>query len=67
MKQDAKVTHQSNAINAENGMEAALEFSPEGGKNAASVSGAVAGREALRSMALDREPKRKKSELTTGD
>lgn len=66
MKQDANVTHQSNRINKENGTEIVKEDNGPGGNNVASVNADIAGREALRSMEMNEEERRKPSELTTG-
>jgi len=66
MKNDASITHQENEINEENGTESVLSDTDRAGRNAAAVSGQVAGKEALRSMAMNEEAKRKKTDLTTG-
>jgi|GEM_PF-2742795 len=67
MKQDAKITHIENGMNKFSGTEDAMEEANFQGSNAASVNARTAGKEALRSMQLNTENIRKKSELTTGD
>ena len=67
MKFDAKVTHEENEQNRMSGTETALDDKGPGGRNVVSRNEGVAGKEALRSMALNETDKRKLTDLETGD
>jgi hypothetical protein len=66
MKNDAGITHEENREHMISGTEPALDGKGPGGKNVASVNEEVAGKEAIRSMELNTDEKRKRTELTTG-
>jgi hypothetical protein len=67
MKTDAKITHAENELHRMSATEVALDDRGEGGNNVASVNKETAGKEALRSMALNETDKRKLTDLETGD
>jgi len=67
MRNDANITHEENELHRMSGTEIALDDSGAGGRNVASVNKDTAGKEALRSMALNETDKRKLTDLATGD
>ncbi len=67
MKNDANITHEENVRNRMSGTEIALDDRGPGVGNVASVNKETAGKEALRSMALNETNKRKLTDLETGD
>ncbi|HZG56870.1 hypothetical protein [Paenibacillus sp.] len=67
MKNDANVTHQENEMHRMSATEVALDDRGPGVGNVASVNKETAGKEALRSMALNETDKRKLTDLETGD
>jgi hypothetical protein len=66
MRNDGSTTHKQNRENMISGTEPALDGKGPGGANVASVNEEVAGKEAVRSMELNTDEKRKRTELTTG-
>lgn len=67
MKNDAKITHEENELHRMSAMEVALDDRGPGAGNVASVNKETAGKEALRSIALNETDKRKLTDLITGD